>query len=229
MADGRPALTPAVERRLYLLRHAETEALTASGHMRSADPIPLTPRGVVQAEALGRLFADVPVTEVHASSLDRTAHTARLLAGPGRAVRLHDGLREISLGDYDGAHSREIFAAAPGWLADPDAALPGGESLNQVTARASAALDRILAASGERDVVVVAHGGVNRGLIAHLVGIPMDHAHRVRQDWASMNVLDRADGRWWPGVLNWTPFGVEEIPIARGAFIDARAMSRLGS
>jgi hypothetical protein len=44
-----------------------------------------------------------------------------------------------------------------------------------------------------------------------------------------MNVLDRAEGRWWPGVLNWTPFGVEEIPIARGAFIDARAMSRLGS
>jgi broad specificity phosphatase PhoE len=228
VAEGRPALAPPVERRLYLVRHAETEALTASGHMRSADPIPLTRRGIAQAEALGRLFADLPMTEVHSSSLDRTAHTARLLAGPGRALRLHDGLREISLGDMDGAHSSEIFAAAPGWLADPDAALPGGESLNQVTARAAATLGAILAGSREHDAVVVAHGGVNRGLIAHLVGIPMERAHQIRQDWASTNVLDRAEGRWWPCVLNWTPFGVEEISLARGAVIDARAMSRLG-
>jgi broad specificity phosphatase PhoE len=228
VAEGAPALTPPVERRLYLLRHAETEALDARGHMRSADPIPLTERGVVQAQALGQLFADVPVTAVHASPLDRTAHTARLVAGPERAVHFHPGLEEISLGDYDGAHSSEIFAAAPGWLADPDAALPGGESLNEVADRAVATLDAILAESSERELVLVAHGGVNRGLIARLIGLRMDLAHRIRQDWASVNVLDLAEGRWWPGVLNLTPFGVEEIPIARGAFIDARAMGRIG-
>lgn len=228
MADAPPALNPAVERRLYLVRHAETDALTADGYMHSDDPIPLTDRGVEQAEALGRAFAALPVTEVHASPMDRTAHTARLLAGEGRPLKFDLRLREISLGDFDGAHTREVFAAAPRWLADPDAALPGGESLNTVVARASAALEDILAASGERDVVVVAHGGVNRGLVAHLLGMPMDHAHRIRQDWASVNVLERAEGRWWIGVLNWTPAGVDEIAIARGALIDPAAMRRLG-
>jgi probable phosphoglycerate mutase len=221
-------LVPEVERRLYLVRHAETDAITFDGFMRCEDPIPLTERGVAQARALGELFAGVGATEVHASPMDRTAHTARILAGAGRRVRLHAGLREISLGDLDGAHTRDVFAAAPRWLADPDAALPGGESLADATRRAGAALDRILAAGAEREVIVVAHGGVNRGLLARLLGMPMDRAHRIRQDWAAVNVLDRAAGRWWLGTLNWTPFGVEEIGIARGALIDRDALRRLG-
>jgi broad specificity phosphatase PhoE len=228
VAEAPLPLNPAVERRLYLVRHAETEALTRSGHMRSADPIPLTERGVEQAEALGRVFAGIPVAQVHASPMDRTAHTARLLAGEGRTLAFDPRLREISLGHFDGAHTKEVFAAAPRWLADPDAALPGGESLNDVVDRASAALRDILAGDEARDVVVVAHGGVNRGLIAHLLGMPMDRAHRIRQDWASVNVLDRAEGRWWIGVLNWTPAGVEEIAMARGALIGDGAMRRLG-
>lgn len=228
MPDAAPPLEPAVERRLYLVRHAETDALTVDGHMHSEDPIPLTARGVEQAEALGRLFAGIPAGEVHSSPMDRTAHTARILAGEGRPLRFDPRLREISLGHYDGAHAREVFAAAPRWLADPDCALPGGESLNTVVARAGAALEDILAASDERDVVIVAHGGVNRGLVAHLLGIPMDRAHRIRQDWACVNVLDLAEGGWWIGVLNWTPAGVDEIAIARGALIDGATMRRLG-
>jgi probable phosphoglycerate mutase len=223
-----PDLAPEVERRLYLVRHAETDALTFDGFMRCEDPIPLTQRGEAQAQALAELFAGIDATEVHASPMDRTAHTARILAGPNRTVRLEPRLREISLGDLDGAHSRDIFAAAPRWLADPDAALPGGESLNQTTRRAGAALEEILAAGGERDVIVVAHGGVNRGVLARLLGMPMDRAHRIRQDWACVNVLDRAAGRWWIGTLNWTPAGLEEIALARGALIDEAAWRRLG-
>lgn len=221
-------LAPEVERRLYLVRHAETDALTVDGLMRCEDPIPLTERGLAQAESLRELFAGIGATEVHASPMDRTAHTARILAGAGREVRLDPRLREISLGDLDGAHSRDVFAAAPRWLADPDAALPGGESLNEATRRAGAALDEILARSVERDVIVVSHGGVNRGLLARLLGVPMDRAHRIRQDWACVNVLDRAAGRWWIGTLNWTPAGVEEIAVARGALIDQATLRRLG-
>ncbi|HET6691518.1 MAG TPA: histidine phosphatase family protein [Miltoncostaeaceae bacterium] len=228
MADPPPPLVPHVERRLYLVRHAETDALTADGFMHCADPIPLTPRGVGQAKALGRLFADVPATRVHASPMDRTAHTARILAGARRPVAVDPRLREISLGDLDGAHTSEVFAAAPRWLADPDAALPGGESLNAVVARAGAALTDILEASDDHHVVVVAHGGVNRGLIAHLLGMRMDRAYRIRQDWACVNVLDRSEGRWWIGVLNWTPAGVDELAMARGALIGGAAMRRLG-
>jgi broad specificity phosphatase PhoE len=210
-----PALAPAVERRLYLVRHAEADAVTAAGHLRSADPIALSPRGRTQAEALRERFAPVQAPVVHARSMVRAAETARLLAGPGREVSLDDRLREISLGDLDGAHARDVFAAAPGWLRDPDAALPGGESMREVADRTGHALAEILAASTSRDVIVVAHGGVNRALLGCLLGLRPERALRIRQDWACVNVLDRARGRWWVGALNWTPFGVNELALTR--------------
>jgi hypothetical protein len=43
-----------------------------------------------------------------------------------------------------------------------------------------------------------------------------------------VNVLDRAAGRWWIGTLNWTPAGVEEIALARGALIDEATLRRRG-
>ena len=51
-----------------------------------------------------------------------------------RRLRLDAGLRELSLGEFEGAHSDDVLAAAPGFLVDPDAALPGGESIRDVDA-----------------------------------------------------------------------------------------------
>ena len=190
------------------------------------DPIPLTPRGREQAAALGELFAGREV-DVWSSPMLRTAETARLLAGGGREVRFHPRLREVEIGDLDGAHCRDIFAAGPGWLEDPDVGLPGGESLRDVVNRVRPALEQVLRDSASRDVVVVGHGAVNRSLIASLMELPLEWAHRIRQDWACVNVLDRADGRWWAGTINHTITGLHEFSLARGARLDDDTWRRI--
>jgi alpha-ribazole phosphatase len=201
-------------RRLYILRHGEADTPDADGYLHSHVPLPLTPRGRTQAEALNRVFAPVGASVVHASDIARTAETAERLAGPAREVRLHAGLRELSLGDLEGAHSDTILDAAPGFLVDPDATLPGGESVREVGLRAGAALDAILAADDAAEVVVVAHGGVNRGLLGRLLGVPLERAMLVRQDWAGVNVLERDGDGWAIGTLNWTPEGLAELDRA---------------
>jgi broad specificity phosphatase PhoE len=79
-------------------------------------------------------------------------------------------------------------------------------------------------------VVVVAHGAVNRALIGRLLGLDPAHALRVRQDWAGVNVLELAAGRWWLGVLNWTPLGLEEWRHTRppGRRVGEETWGRLG-
>lgn len=218
-----------VARRLHLVRHAETGTVTPDGRILSFSPLPLTDRGRVQAQALGERFADVEAPVVHSSDIARAAETARLLAGSDREVRLDPRLREISLGDLDGAHAHDIFAAQAGFLRDPDAALPGGESLRQVADRAGPAVEEILKAAQQRDVVVVAHGGVNRALLGRLLGLPLERALRIRQDWAGVNVLDWAGGRWWIGTLNWTPEGIGELDHARKAALPRRGPTALGA
>lgn len=201
-------------RRLYLIRHGEADTPDAEGRLHSHVPLPLTERGRAQAAVLRRAFAPVAADTVHASDIARTAETAEALAGE-RPVRLHAGLRELSLGSLEGAHEDEILAAAPGFLLDPDAKLPEGESIREVGVRAGAAVDRILADDdGTGDVVVVAHGGVNRSLFGHLLGLPLDRAVRVRQDWAGVNVFEWTGSAWQILVLNWTPEGLAELDQA---------------
>jgi len=217
-----------VERRLYLLRHAETDMVDGEGRMWSDAEKPLTERGRRQAEALRGLFSDVDLTCVHASPLARTRETAEILAG-GREVRPRAALREISLGECEGRLARDVFAIAPGFLGDPDARLPGGESFREVADRAEAEVAAILRDDGTVEVAVVAHGAVNRGVLGRLLGLDDLEALRLRQDWACANVLEHAAGRWWAGALNYTPAGLDELDQTRRVVgLDPGLWRRLG-
>jgi broad specificity phosphatase PhoE len=217
-----------VERRLYLVRHAEAPNITADGRLVSTGHSPLSERGRRQAAALGERFAHVRTAAVHASDMPRAAETAGYVAGD-RPVRLYEALREISLGDLDGALAEEVFSTTPGFLSDPAARLPGGETPLEVAERAGSALERILADDPERDVIVVAHGGVNRTLLGRLLDLPLEQALRIRQDWASVDVLDRAAGRWWARCFNWTPWGLNEFAQTRRvAMLDQEQWVRMG-
>jgi alpha-ribazole phosphatase len=217
-----------VERRLYLVRHAEAPNITADGRLVSSGHSPLSSRGREQADRLGELFAAVSAPVVHASDMPRAAETAKRLAGD-RPVELLEELREISLGELDGALAEEVFSVTPGFLSDPDARLPAGETPREVGRRACSALEAILGRGDQRELVVVAHGGVNRVLLGRLLELPLEHALRVRQDWASVNVLDRAAGRWWARCLNWTPWGLREFAETRRvAALDSEQWVRMG-
>jgi alpha-ribazole phosphatase len=210
-------------RRLYVIRHGEADTPDAEGNLHSRAPLPLTPRGRTQVATLGETFAPLPVELVHGSDLRRTEETARAVAGP-RPVRLHAELRELSLGDYEGRHADDVLAVAPGFLIDPDATLPGGESLRDVGARTVPRVRELLAAEAEEDLVVVGHGGVNRSIIGGLIGMPLERAIRIRQDWAGVNLLEQRGAEWVVRGLNWTPEGIAELDrTARTTHLHQRA------
>lgn len=219
-----------VEQRLFLARHAETETVTGDGRIQSAGMVPLTERGLSQADALGRFFAHAGLSRVHSSDQERAIQTAERLGG-GATVVTHVALREILLGEAEGAPAKDAFAAAPGYLIDPDVRLAaGGETPREVLARVGQEVETILAAeAGEPVVAVVGHGCVDRMLLAHLLGLDPRQALRLRQDWSGVNVLERLDGRWELGALNWNPNGVAEFARTRGvAGVAPEVWQRLG-
>src|ERR1700685_2479429 len=95
----------------------------------------------VQKRYAGR--TDVPLTEV---GVQQAAAAAKRLASAGRG-----GVVE---------------APAPAAMADPEAAPPGGESFTDVSARVTAALDRVLAARAGQTVLIVSHVTPIKMLIA---------------------------------------------------------------
>ena len=65
---------------LYLVRHAES--LANIGVEKNSNPDPkLSPRGIEQAECLGKHLSNIHFDKIYASHLSRALHTAAIIAG----------------------------------------------------------------------------------------------------------------------------------------------------
>jgi probable phosphoglycerate mutase len=159
---------PAPERQIYLVRHGETEWSRSGQHTGRTD-IPLTPLGKEQALDLGRRLTGHPFGLVLTSPLSRAAETARL-SGFGDAER-SDDLMEWDYGEFEGRTTADIRKGLPDWTiwAGP---WRGGETADQVGARADRVLARCLDPAVEGDSLLFAHGHVLRALTARWLGLP---------------------------------------------------------
>ncbi len=132
---------------LFLIRHGETE-WSRSGQHTSRTDLPLTEQGRVRAKALGEtLKAMYPggFALVLSSPMRRAIETCHLA---GYQPEIEDNLREWDYGSYEGLTSGDIQKSAPGWTIWTGA-VPGGESVAQVGARADRVIQRCLADSSK--------------------------------------------------------------------------------
>jgi probable phosphoglycerate mutase len=158
---------------LWLVRHGET-TWSAEGRHTGWTDIPLTGNGRRQAAVLGKTLAGTKFAAVLCSPLLRAKETCEI-AGFGSIAVADEGLREWDYGVYEGRTSQEIQAEIPGWSVWKDA-IVGGESLEQVGARADGVIARALAAAGPQtdDVARVAlfgHAHILRILAARWIGL----------------------------------------------------------
>ena len=152
--------------RLVLLRHGETEWSLSGRHTGRTD-LPLTEHGEELAAAAGRPLADHEFVLALCSPLQRTRRTAELA---GLHPEVDDDLLEWDYGAYEGLTTKEIRAGL-GWdwtvfaHGVPAGDTPG-ETVEEVAARASRVVRRVLPALAEGDVVLVGHGHALRVLAA---------------------------------------------------------------
>lgn len=152
---------------LCLARHGET-LWTISGQHTGLTDLALTGNGERQALALrprleGRAFA-----KVLTSPLQRARRTCDL-AGFGQIAEIDADLVEWDYGDFEGLRSVEIHAAHPEWQLFRDGC-PGGESPDDVAARADRVLDRVRKVQG--NVLLFSSGHFLRMLAARWLGLP---------------------------------------------------------
>lgn len=207
-------------KRLYLIRHGETD-WNQQGLMQGGGyDIPLNEQGQHQAERAARALSTAsPHLQVIASShLQRASQTADCIAQafetagavaqttrPVRVIHHHFG--EMRFGKWEGTQSRnnpEFQALNLQIQKHKDVQWPGGgESTKQVEERALKGLQLLL----HRDfshcthVGVVAHGRFNRILLQCLL---QSSEPLPRQSNAAISVLDvDPNGQWTPLLINY--------------------------
>lgn len=184
---------------LYLVRHGEVREGAEGRFVGHTDP-PLSETGLEQARRVGRALAELPIEAVYSSDLLRSRQSAAEVARPlGLEPVAVPALREMAMGRWEGLTLQEIAARDPdlltAWLARLDTfVFPGGEGLLQLRARVLPALREILDRHAGRRVVVVAHGGPNRVILAEALGLPLAHLLRLGQEYGGLSLIEyRAD------------------------------------
>lgn len=156
------------------------------------------PEGDRQPE--GGATATPAPAAIYCSPLDRARESARIIAAPfGLSPVVESGLRERHFGVWEGLSFGEIRAAWPehfgAWAADPVGfAPPEGENTLEVARRGRVAIRKILAAHPGREIIVVAHGGINRVILCHFMQLPLKHLFRIEQSLACFNLIELWEG-----------------------------------
>lgn len=184
--------------RIHLIRHGEVERPDCyNGHY----DVRLTALGEEQYHRLKpRLDAD-RITALYTSDLVRSVRGGEILA-PYLGVEPVQvpQFRELNCGEWQGLSLAEIRRDRPDeWaarLADLEQfRAPGGESLRDLAARVLPPFARIVERHRGEEVLVVAHGGVNRVILMDAIKAPLTSFFCIDQQYCCMNVIDYyADG-----------------------------------
>ena len=127
-----------------------------------------------------------PWQAIVSSPLRRCADFARELAGRhGLPLELDSRLVELGFGAWEGCTAQELTAQDPELLArfrnDPISnAPPGAETLASFRNRILETWNSILARHDGEHVLVVAHAGVIRMLVANVLEMPLRHLFRIQ-------------------------------------------------
>ncbi|MBB4903979.1 acid phosphatase [Actinophytocola algeriensis] len=197
---------------LYLLRHGETE-WSRSGQHTSHTDIPLTPNGEQRARDAGSMLAglreDRPLALVVSSPRQRAVRTAEL-AGL-TVTEVTEDVAEWDYGSYEGLSTPKIRETVPGWTVWTHES-PGGETADDVGARAASVVARVRAVLPDGDVVLVGHGHFSRVLVATWLGLPPTSGVHFALDAAAISVL--GDERGVPQIkrLNVPPLPERGFP-----------------
>ena len=156
--------------KLYLIRHGESEG-NAKGVFTGRLDSPLTERGRLQATVVAKALRPIHFDRVVSSALSRTKDTAaEVAAGRDLPVEAIADLNEIDVGDAAGKKFDER-RGLPGGTDEGWRQWPGGESLEEVHARAMRVIDRLVAESAGKTICIVGHGGVTRILVSGFMGV----------------------------------------------------------
>jgi broad specificity phosphatase PhoE len=181
-----------------LARHGET-AWSLSGQHTGLTDLPLTERGELNAKSLGRRLQGITFAKVFTSPLKRATRTCEL-AGFGSEAEADRDLLEWNYGEYEGRRTKEILEQRPDWHLFRDGC-PGGETPDQVGARADHIVARVRRVSG--NVLLFSSGHFLRVLAARWLGLDANAGQYFMLDTASLSILGYEHNQSEPAVRLW--------------------------
>lgn len=185
--------------RLYIVRHGQIvnyDKIPVCGYT----DVDVTEVGILQLDRLAERLRLAHIDAIYSSDLQRSVNGAHIIA------RHHDvplyqlsELREMYFGDWEGLTLEEIRNRFPDELEKRKKELihfqpPGkGESIEDLSKRVIACFEKILEEQNGNDFLIVGHGGVNRVILCHALGLDLSRMFNIQQNYGCLNIVDYFD------------------------------------
>ena len=174
---------------LYFTRHGQTEWNKALRFQGREGDSPLLPKSYEEIEQLGRRLSEIPFAHIYSSPQKRARETAlgiQQQLATAVPISYHDGLRELGMGELEGANINEAKRQHGANLnalryspASYDPSPFGGERYEEMLNRG---LDVILTALSQAQtgpLLFVSHGATLTGCIQMLAGAPLKDLRKM--------------------------------------------------
>ena len=181
--------------RLYLVRHGQV-VIEGQGKFLGFTDLGLSPRGKEQVAGVAEYLKDDPLDQAYASDLKRAMDSAEIIC-QGRTIKPSPcpDLREMDMGDWDGKSWEEIRKTNP--EINPRLFnnlnkfhFPGGENWSHFRSRVLRGLKTLLKDGPGKNILLVAHAGVNRIILAQALGLPFKNMFFMDQSYAGLNIIE---------------------------------------
>jgi alpha-ribazole phosphatase len=155
----------------------------------------LSPRGKKQVQSLAEYIGGVSLDRVYASDLIRARDSAGIICKDRNIKpKVWPAFREMNMGEWDGKSWEEVKKkypeAKPRFFSDlKKFHFPGGENWSQFRNRVLEGMKILLKEDQGEDILVVAHAGVNRIILAQALGLPFKNMFLMDQAYACLNII----------------------------------------
>ena len=181
-----------------LLRHGEVAA--EGWAFRGSTDIPLSDTGWKQMRAVGRELGNITLSQIATSPLQRCHDFSTELADQhGTSMALLADMREMDFGAWENRGFDELQAEHGEmlqrfWDSPEGIHPPEGEAFDDFADRVVTCWQSWLAEACGEHRLLVAHGGVIRVLLAHLLDMPMRALWRLHLPYASWSRISLCEG-----------------------------------
>lgn len=181
--------------RIYLIRHGEV-VNHHEGRYNGFNDVDITEEGVKQMKSVAERLNGAKVSAVYCSDLIRAYRGAEIINN-GRSLPIikNTGLRERNIGVWENLTLEEIMKAYKDewnrFLNDVvDFKPDSGESMKEVDARVNKELTKIVKDHKGEEILIVAHGGVNRTVLCRALALDLKYLFRIEQRYGALNIID---------------------------------------
>lgn len=154
---------------LYVVRHGETDM--GKKKIIATEEEPLNSNGISQAIDLGKELNKLNIDLIYCSPIERAKHTLELFGLDNNIpVIIEERIKERDMGTYKKAKFKDLNLETF-WGYDSELEYPELESMKSVYERVANFLDEIKTKYGDKDILLVSHGGVLRAIYWYFNGV----------------------------------------------------------